>query len=69
LQRLEKELGGVATIEPKKGPVAFGLEVVIGGRKVEKFPEFPEAWLEAAKKSKVKVIVPPDELFKLIWPD
>jgi tetratricopeptide (TPR) repeat protein len=69
LQRLEKELGKVATIDLKKGPVAFGLEVVIGGRKVEKFPAFPAVWLEALKKSKVEVIVPPDELFKLIWPD
>ncbi len=67
LERLEKELGKVATIDLKKEPVAFGLEVILGGQKVEKFPEFPALWLDALKQSKVKVIVPPDELFKLIW--
>jgi tetratricopeptide (TPR) repeat protein len=69
LARLEKELGKVATIDLKKEPMAFGLEIVIGGRKVEEFPPFPSVWLDAAKKSKVEVIVPPDELFKVIWPD
>jgi len=69
LQRLEEELGKVATIDLKKEPVAFGLEVILGGQKVEKFPEFPTVWLDALKQSKVKVIVPPDELFKLIWAD
>jgi tetratricopeptide (TPR) repeat protein len=69
LQRLEQELGKVATIDLKKEPVAFGLEVVIGGRKVETFPEFPTEWIDAVKKAKIKVIVPPDELFKHIWPD
>jgi hypothetical protein len=67
LTRLEKELGKVATVDLKKEPMAFGLEIVIGDRKVEEFPLFPAAWLDAAKKSKVEVIVPPDELFKVIW--
>jgi tetratricopeptide (TPR) repeat protein len=69
LTRLEKELGKMATIDVKKEPMAFGLEIEIGGRKVEEFPPFPAVWLDAAKKSKIDVIVPPDELFKVIWPD
>ena len=69
LQRLEKDLGEVPTIDVKKEPVAFGMEVLIRGQKVEKFPEYPEVWLDGLKKSKGKVIVPPDELFKVIWPD
>jgi hypothetical protein len=69
LQRLERDLGSVPTSELKKEPVAFGMEVMIRGRKVETFPEYPDVWLDALKKSNGKVIVPPDELFKLIWPD
>jgi tetratricopeptide (TPR) repeat protein len=69
LQRLEADLGKVQTIELKKQPVAFGMEVVIRGQKVEKFPEYPTVWLDALKKSKGKIIIPPDELFKEIWPD
>ena len=34
-----------------------------------KFPEYPTVWLDALKKSKSKVVIPPDELFNLIWPD
>ena len=53
-----------------KKAVAFGMEVKLRGREVKDFPEFPAAWLEAAKRSKTKVLViPPDELFKLIWAD
>jgi hypothetical protein len=42
---------------------------VIRGRKVKKLPEFPSVWLDAHKKSRGKVLVQPDELFKQMWPD
>ena len=38
LQRLEKELGKVPTIDLKGRPMAFGMEIKIRGQKVEKFP-------------------------------
>jgi hypothetical protein len=69
LRRLEKELGKMPTVELKKEPFAFAMEVALKGQKVKKFPEYPAVWLEALEKSKGKVIVPPDELFKVIWPD
>jgi tetratricopeptide (TPR) repeat protein len=69
LQRLEKELGKVETITLKKDPVAFGMEIILRGQMAERFPEYPAVWLDALKKSKGTVIVPPDELFKVIWPD
>jgi hypothetical protein len=69
LRKLEKELAKVETIEVKKGAVAFGMEVTLRGQKVKKFPEFPTAWLEAAKRSGTRLLVPPDDLFKVIWPD
>jgi len=40
------------------------MEVVIRGQKVKKFPEYPSVWLDVLKKSKGKVLIPPDELFK-----
>lgn len=69
LRKLEKELEKIETIELKRGPMAFGMEVKLHGQKVGQFPEFPAAWLEAAKKTEQKLLVPPDELFKTIWPD
>jgi tetratricopeptide (TPR) repeat protein len=68
LRRLEKELGKVPPVE-LKNPFAFAMEVAIRGQTVKKFPEYPAVWLEALEKSKGKVIIPPDELFKVIWPD
>jgi hypothetical protein len=69
LRKLAKELAKVETIEVKKGAVAFGMEVTVRGHKVKKFPEFPTAWLEAARRSGTRLLVPPDDLFKEIWPD
>lgn len=69
LSRLETELGKVPTIDLKNRPMAFGMEIKLRGQKVEKFPEFPTTWIEASKKSKGMLVVPPDELFKVIWPD
>jgi len=49
--------------------MAFALQLELGGRKVEKFPEFPAVWVEAAKKRAGTLLIPPDELFETIWPD
>ncbi len=69
LRKLERELAKVEAIPVKGGPVAFGMEVRLNGQRVGRFPEFPAAWLEAARRSGTKLLVPPDELFKVIWPD
>ena len=45
------------------------MEVNLFGNKPAKFPMFPKVWLDAAKEKKVTVLVPTDELFKVIWPD
>ena len=68
-RRLEKELAKVEGVDLKKGPAGFAMEVNLFGRKPEKYPEFPQSWVEAAKKSKAMLLLPPDELFKSIWPD
>jgi hypothetical protein len=69
LRKLEQELGKVEAVPVKNGPVAFGMEVKLREQAVQRFPEFPAAWVEAARRSKTRVLVPPDELFKVIWPD
>jgi hypothetical protein len=68
LRKLERELARVEAIEVK-GVMAFGLEMKVRGHKAKKYPTFPEAWLQAALRSKAKVLSPPDELFKVLWPD
>jgi hypothetical protein len=68
LRKLEKEVAAVKPC-PVKANMAFALQLELGGRKVEKFPEFPSVWLEAAKKKEGTLLIPPDELFKTIWPD
>ncbi len=69
LQGLEKELAKVEAVDLKKGPAAFAMEVNLFGQRPDRYPEFPQNWLEAAKKSGTKLLLPPDELFKVIWPD
>jgi hypothetical protein len=69
LQLLEKELVQVEAVDLKKGPAAFAMEVNLFGRKPDEYPEFPQSWVEAAKKSETKLLLPPDDLFKVIWPD
>jgi hypothetical protein len=39
------------------------------GQKPDKYPEFPQSWVDATKKSETKLLLPPDDLFKKIWPD
>lgn len=69
LRKLEKELAKVEAVDLKKGPAAFAMEVNLFGQKPRKYPEFPQNWVDVAKKSETKVLVPPDDLFKVIWPD
>jgi hypothetical protein len=68
LRKLEKELAKIEAVVLKKAPAAFVMEIKLFGRKPTKYPEFPDVWIEAAKKTK-KLLLPPDELFKSIWPD
>jgi hypothetical protein len=68
LSKLEKKLAEVPTIAVKEAPIAFALEVRLWGQKPDKFPEIPKAWVDAAKKSKVPLMIP-DELFKVVWPE
>jgi len=69
LRKLEGELAKVEAIPVTNGALAFGMEVKLNGQRVSRFPEFPAAWLEAARRSGTKRLVPPDELFKVLWPD
>jgi tetratricopeptide (TPR) repeat protein len=69
LRTLERELGEVPTVELKQGPAGFGLQFQLYGRKVEKFPETPARWNDAAVSSRSKKIIPPDDVFRIIWPD
>ena len=69
IERLEKELAKVEAVDLKKAPAAFALEINLFGHKPDAFPEFPQIWKDAAEKSETKLLVPPDDLFKVIWPD
>jgi hypothetical protein len=69
LQKLEKELAKIEAVDLKKGPAGFAMEVNLFGKKPDKYPEFPQSWVEAAKKSETKLLLLPDDLFKTIWPD
>ncbi|QEL15571.1 hypothetical protein [Limnoglobus roseus] len=69
IKSLDKELGKVQAVDLVKAPAGFAMEVKLFGQKPDKFPEFPQSWVEAAKKEKKQLLVPPDELFKSIWPD
>jgi len=69
LHKLEKELAKVEAVDPKKAPIAFAIEINLFGQKAEKFPEFPKVWFESRDKDKPTKVVPPDDLFKSIWPD
>lgn len=69
LRGLEKVLEKVEPIALEKAPMAFGMEIVLWGQQVSAFPQFPDVWQEAAKKTKSKLLIPPDELFQLLWPD
>ena len=69
LQRLEKQLAKIEAVDLKKAPAGFAMEIRLFGQKPAKYPEFPDSWMEAAKKSETKLLLPPDDLFEIIWPD
>ena len=69
LRHIEKELGKLEAVDLKLAPAGFALEVHLFGRKPDKYPEFPDSWVESAKKTDSKILIPPDDLFKVIWPD
>ena len=69
LRQLEKELALVEAIDLQQAPVAFALNMKLFNRQPAKFQKFPPSLTEAAKKHGIKVIIPPDDLFKKIWPD
>jgi hypothetical protein len=69
LRGLEKALEKVEPIAVIQAPVAFGMEMELWAQQPSAFPEFPDAWQEGAKKTNKKQVVPPDELFQILWPD
>jgi len=69
LTQLEDMLGEVEPITLKRPPMAFAMETSLWGKTPQKYPEFPETWIEASKKSITKLMIPPDELFKTLWPE
>jgi hypothetical protein len=32
-------------------------------------PQAPECWTDAAQATRSKMIIPPDDLFRILWPD
>jgi hypothetical protein len=67
-EKLEQELAAVEAFDLPQPPAAFGLEIKLFGKTPEKFPEFPDTWVEAAKSKRVP-LSPPDRLFETIWPE
>jgi hypothetical protein len=69
LTQLQDVLAQVEPVTLKRPPMAFGMEMSLWGKRPQKYPEFPETWVEAAKQSGTKLLIPPDELFKTLWPE
>ena len=69
LRDVETELAKIEAVDLKKGPAGFALEINLFGQKPDDYPEFPQSWLDAAKSSETRLLIPPDDLFKIIWPD
>jgi tetratricopeptide (TPR) repeat protein len=69
LRTLERELAEVEPPALKQGPAGFGLKFALNGNTPSAFPECPDRWTDAAQSSRSKKIIPPDDLFKIIWPD
>ena len=68
LATMEKKLGEVPCLEVDHGPIAFALEIRLGGQKPDKFPVMPKAFAEAAERAGNGLLVP-ERVFKVIWPD
>jgi hypothetical protein len=69
LKRLEEELAKVEAVDLNKAPAGFAMEIKLFGQKPATYPRFPDTWVEAAKKTETKLLIPPDDLFRVIWPD
>ena len=69
LRTLERELGEVPGVDLKQAPAGFGLEFGLFGRSPAKFPEVPDRWRDAAASSRSKKVIPPDDLFRILWAD
>ena len=69
LKTIERELGDIAAIDLKQGPTGFGLRFGLGGQTPKTWPMVPERWKDAADATKSKRLIPPDDLFKILWPD
>ena len=69
LRTIERELGEIATVDLKVSPAGLGLKFGLNGSAPTKWPEVPERWNDAALSTRSKVLVPPDDLFKILWPD
>jgi hypothetical protein len=69
LKTLERELGEVPPVALKAGPAGFGLKFALSDKPPAEFPSAPERWTEAAKTTPSKTIIPPDDLFRILWPD
>ena len=61
--------GTLEAVDLKQPPAAFAMNMNLFGRKVAKFERVPVTWSEAAKKHDVRIVIPPDDLFKHLWPD
>jgi hypothetical protein len=69
VRTLERELAEIETVELKQAPAGVGLKFGINGKEPAKFPEFPDRWNDAAQASRSKKIIPPDDLFGILWPE
>ena len=69
VKTLERELGEIEPIALKAGPAGFGLKFGLNGKTPIEFPKVPERWNDAAQSSRSKMVIPPDDLFKILWPD
>ncbi len=68
LAELERRVADLPAVGVNEGPIAFAVELLLSGQKVEEFPIGPKAWSEAASTANEPLLVP-DGIFARIWPD
>jgi len=59
----------VEAVALEAGPAAIDLKFGLNGKTPSAFPEAPDRWTDAAQSSRSKTFSPPDDLFKILWPD
>ena len=69
LRTIERELGDIPAVDLKKAPAGFGLKFGLHGNAPSAWPEVPDRWRDASLSTRSKVVIPPDDLFKILWPD